>query len=178
MERFEKAQEFFGSFQKNGEFPSLRKSLDILDELMGIQGRESERAAKLKENIGHYIDSQVEGIYRKANLREFSKGLDDDECVELLVKSVSQEDLIKYVKFLRIQADYFGQEIPRNLPTPSTSRPSLSLTLLMRGTIPLVSQFTTVISLTPSLPASEACEMPCSIRHFLIRSPRVPGFFR
>jgi len=107
MEKFEKAQELFGSFQKNGEFHNLRKSLDILDELMDIQGKECERATKLKEYIRRYVDSQVEEIYKAANLKEFSKGLDADRVVKLLFESLSEKDLIRFVRFFRVQKDYF-----------------------------------------------------------------------
>jgi len=108
IDEFEKAQQFFGSFQKNGDFHNLRKSLDILDELINIQGRESERAARLKGNIRHCIDSQMDGIYAKTNLEEFSKGLDDDQAVELLLKSLSQEDFKRLMRLFRIKKDYFG----------------------------------------------------------------------
>jgi hypothetical protein len=108
MERFDKAQKLFGSFQKDGEFQNLRKSLDILDELMEIQGTEAQRATKLKENIGHYVDSQMQGFYRKANLDDFSKGLTSDEVVLLLFESLSQKDLTRFAQLLGIKTDYFG----------------------------------------------------------------------
>jgi hypothetical protein len=108
MEGFDKAQKLFGSFQKDREFQNLRKSLDILEELMEIQGTESQRATKLKENIGHYVDSQMQGFYRKANLHDFSKDLTSDQAVLLLFESLSQDDLTRFVQFLRIKTDYFG----------------------------------------------------------------------
>ncbi len=107
MEKFEKAQEFFGSFQKNGNFHNLRESLDILDELMDIHGKESERAAKLKENIRHYIDSQMGEIYEKSNTEQFSKDLNDERAAEVLVQSLSKEDFGRLLRLFRIKEDYF-----------------------------------------------------------------------
>jgi hypothetical protein len=105
---FDKAQSLFGSFQKNEQFHNLRDSLDILDNLIEIQGAEFQRALRLKENIKRYIDSKIQGFYHKTNIGEYSKKrLTADQATVLFIQALTQEDLGKYVALMEIKEDYF-----------------------------------------------------------------------
>lgn len=118
MENFEDAQRLFSDYEKNGGFHNLRNSLDILDEIIGNQSVDSQRALNFKNTISKHINKEIKAVFVKCNIPDFAKDLksidDQDLLLEKLAAFLSNVLTKKYGEILielwKIQSEYFKAE--------------------------------------------------------------------
>src|SRR4030042_4802770 len=108
MDDFEKAQRLFKEYEKNGAVESLEEALEILDGIVKRQEPDSQKAINLKETVGRYLDIQINDIYARCNLDDFSNNLKNgDDLISFLNGSLSKEEAIKFIQLFSMLIKYF-----------------------------------------------------------------------
>ncbi len=90
MGEFERAQELFDNYERNGQFENLREAKDIIDELIEDAGPDTKRTKNFKENIDRKINNQIRDIFAKCNVREFLGNPNDCATHEILIDKLSR----------------------------------------------------------------------------------------
>ncbi|OGD54611.1 hypothetical protein A3K80_04980 [Candidatus Bathyarchaeota archaeon RBG_13_38_9] len=104
MDRFKNAQDLFADYEKSGNFGKLRKSLNILNELIE---ESNASAVNLKRLIYGRIRSQINDMIKRHNIPSFGNGLSTEELTRLIENSMTEEATNKILALYEIQSNYF-----------------------------------------------------------------------